>query len=339
MTSSTSDRDRPPTFSTEDAQDAATRIYGLEVRARPLPAYLDQNFRLENPAGERWVLKISYAKEDRRLLELQAHVMGRLAASDFDLATPSVCPTVGGETIHALRAADGTLHDIRLLTFVDGTPWSTCPPPDADRFEALGRRAGKLDRILEGLTHPAMHWRSSWDLRHTLDVRPLLPCLAGRRRRALAEQVLRHYEHAIAGHFEALPSSVIHGDINNDNLILDERDRIVGLVDFGDAIHTATVCEVAIAIAYAMLDRPAPIGAAGHILRGYHAIRRLDHRELEVVPGLVAARLLMSAAFSALHRSRGLDNDYVTSNEEAAWRLLEVLADGPTDWALHAVER
>ena len=46
-------------------------------------------------------------------------------------------------------------------------------------------------------------------------------------------------------------------------------ERITGLIDFGDAIHSATIGELAVAAAYAILDQEAPIEVAGSIAAAY----------------------------------------------------------------------
>jgi Ser/Thr protein kinase RdoA (MazF antagonist) len=67
----------------------------------------------------------------------------------------------------------------------------------------------------------------------------------------------------------SLRHGVIHGDANDHN-VLAERDRMTGLLDFGDMVHTAIVCELAVALAYAMLGERDPLAAAGAVIRGYH---------------------------------------------------------------------
>ena len=49
-----------------------------------------------------------------------------------------------------------------------------------------------------------------------------------------------------------LPHSVIHNDANDYNVLIEDG-RMSGLLDFGDLVHSATVCDLAIALAYTML--------------------------------------------------------------------------------------
>ena len=70
--------------------------------------------------------------------------------------------------------------------------------------------------------------------------------------------------------------------------------RVVSFLDFGDAIATAVVCDLAIALAYVMLDKQDPIAAAAHVVAGYHQARPLTEAETDALYTLAAARLSTS---------------------------------------------
>jgi len=46
-----------------------------------------------------------------------------------------------------------------------------------------------------------------------------------------------------------------HGDANDHNVLVRDG-RVVAILDLGDSVYTATVCDLAIRGAYAMLDQP-----------------------------------------------------------------------------------
>src|SRR5207253_966431 len=78
--------------------------------------------------------------------------------------------------------------------------------------------------------------------------------------------------------------------------------HVVGLIDFGDMVHSFTVADLAIAIAYAILDRPDPLPAAAAIVRGYHTVRPLVEVEIDALFALVLLRLCASVAVAADQR-------------------------------------
>ncbi len=97
---------------------------------------------------------------------------------------------------------------------------------------------------------------------------------------------------------EGLPRGVVHQDLN----VLaapgaDGRYHVSGVLDFSDALHTVWVSElaVAVAVAYAMLRVPDPLGAATDVVAGFDAVRPLSDTELSVVFPLAAARLCVNA--------------------------------------------
>ncbi|MGB7874418.1 MAG: aminotransferase class III-fold pyridoxal phosphate-dependent enzyme, partial [Anaerolineales bacterium] len=87
--------------------------------------------------------------------------------------------------------------------------------------------------------------------------------------------------------------------------------HIVGLIDFGDMIHSYTAGDLAIAIAYAILYQPDPLTAAAHIVRGYHRAYPLHENELSALFGLVELRLCMSACIAAKQQASQPDNEYI----------------------------
>jgi 4-aminobutyrate aminotransferase-like enzyme/murein DD-endopeptidase MepM/ murein hydrolase activator NlpD len=87
------------------------------------------------------------------------------------------------------------------------------------------------------------------------------------------------------------------------------------------------VCDLAIALAYAMLDKPDPLTAAAQVVAGFHGSSPLEARELALLPVLVRTRLAVSVTNAALQREVSPGNGYLQVSETAAWRLLEHLAD------------
>ncbi len=57
------------------------------------------------------------------------------------------------------------------------------------------------------------------------------------------------------------------------------RPPVVGIIDFGDMVHSWTVADPAVAVAYAMLDAADPLATAEAIVRGYQAEHPLRDEE------------------------------------------------------------
>ncbi len=317
-----------PAFSVQDAVALTRELYSLEVTAEELPSYLDRNFRLEHASGRRLVLKIANAAGTRDGLDLQNRAMEHVAATNRELVVPRLLSTLDGERIATVDGDGGHRHHVRLVTYLDGIPWAAAPAPTPDRLRQLGRFVAALTQALEDFSHPAMHRSLEWDVKRLPMLRGYLDELADPRRRRIVTRVLDRFDRRLVPLLEWLPASVIHNDANDYNVLVDDGgERIVGLIDFGEVVHTATVAEVAITMAYAMLGHDDPISVAGHILRGFHQQRPLGAAELDVVFDLVLARLATSVTFAAYHSRLSPDNAYARVTEAPGWKLLEALIE------------
>jgi Ser/Thr protein kinase RdoA (MazF antagonist) len=115
-----------------------------------------------------------------------------------------------------------------------------------------------------------------------------------------------------------LPRSVIHGDANDYNVLVDpERMTVSGLLDFGDMVYSYTVAELAIAVAYVVLDQPRPRAAAAKIVKGYTSEFALLDEELEAVWPLALLRLALSACMAAYQQRQQPENEYLRISQRA----------------------
>jgi 4-aminobutyrate aminotransferase-like enzyme len=120
---------------------------------------------------------------------------------------------------------------------------------------------------------------------------------------------------------------VIHGDINDYNVLVDAHaQRVTGIIDFGDAVFSHTVNDLAIAMAYVALGADDPLAAAAHVVRGYHARRALREVEIDVLFVLMCTRLCVSACLAAAQRAERPDDHYLTISQNPILRTLPELA-------------
>ena len=325
-------------FGPSRAVELAERRYGLCGTARDLPSYIDENYLIETESGERFVLKLSHPGEDVRLLTAQNAAMAQLAAAG--LAVPVARPDRDGSELGTVRDDDGRERIVRLLTYLPGGLLVDASSRTPELFASLGRFLGTLDRELQDFPAAALERHTCWDLLWTLDVRAHVDAIGDPLGRARVEAGLERFERRTLPELRALRRGVIHNDANDYNVLVGgvEAPRVLGLIDFGDMLRTAIVCEPAIAMAYAMLAEEDPGAAAGAVLSGYQREFPLTAREVALIPGLVEARLCVSVTMAAHERARQPDNEYVSANEADAWRLLGRWRDGER-WLALALER
>ena len=322
-----------PSFGVEAAGRAARDLYGLQATAEPLPGERDQNFLLTTAHGERLVIKISSAAENPRALDLQNQALMLLAQRAPDLALPRIRPALDGSATTTLPGAGGARHPVRLLTWVPGRVLARVRPHTPALLHSLGVLLGRLDAALEGFEHGAAERDLGWDPRDTAWLGDYLPFVEDPDHRALADRMAREARETLARLAPSLRTGVIHSDANDHNVIVDGTDpyarRVTSVVDFGDMQRTWTVNEVAVAAAYAMLDKPDSLAAAAPIVEGYHAARPLTVAEIEAIYPLICLRLAVSVVNSAYQRRVEPANAYLTISERPAWDLLHRLARTP----------
>lgn len=90
---------------------------------------------------------------------------------------------------------------------------------------------------------------------------------------------------------QELEWGIIHGDLNEQNLLIDQSGRIcdwklAGIIDFGDAHRAPVIFELAILCAQIMLGCMSmdPFCAPAHIISGYETIRPLTDMEMKLLP-------------------------------------------------------
>jgi 4-aminobutyrate aminotransferase-like enzyme/Ser/Thr protein kinase RdoA (MazF antagonist) len=324
---------RQPALAPAEAEEIAERRFGRPGAVRPLPSERDQNFLIRFTDGKRGVLKIAHAAEERDTLELQNLALHRLAERAPGIALPRVLTTADGAEIVDVPGPEGDVYRVRLLSWVPGTVLALVRPHTPELLESLGRLIAQLDTGLEGLDHPAAHRELKWDLARAAWIREHLEAVEDPARRSLATRALDRFESEVAPMLGRLPAGTIYNDANDYNLLVRGDDpwtrRVTGAIDFGDLVHSAIVCDVAIAAAYASLAKPDPLAAAARVAAGYHALHPLTEGEVDLLDALIAARLAVSLVNAAVQRATVPGNAYLTVSEVPAWEALERLAALP----------
>jgi 4-aminobutyrate aminotransferase-like enzyme/Ser/Thr protein kinase RdoA (MazF antagonist) len=177
----------------------------------------------------------------------------------------------------------------------------------------LGRLLALNNTKLATFDHLRAHNELKWDLKRSSWIRDHLHLTADPE---LIEKIL-----AMAPDLAPLRHSVIHGDANDHNILV--NGDAVALIDFGDLHYTATVCDLAICCAYVALNKKDPLTTIGHVVAGY---RDLEEAEIEALFPLILLRLAVSVVNSA-HRKTLFPNDpYITISEKPAWDALRTLS-------------
>ncbi len=323
-----------PRFSEQQARELAFELYDISGSALELPSERDQNFKILDELGRAFVLKIASAADSLEVLDLQNQAMRHVALRDPSLACPRVCPSVTGKDFVRTTGAAGTVHWVHLLTYVPGRLFCEVRPHTPELLHSLGTFFGRLDKALSDFSHPAAHRRLNWDMSNAASViSGRLSCIADVERRSLVENALEGFETKVTPHLSHLRKSVIHNDGNDFNILVTPGrggfpwDREVSaIIDFGDMLHSCTVCDAAIAASYAILGKKDPVEAASHVIRGYNEEFPLTELEIQVMFDLIRIRLCTSVSLSADQQNEEPGNRYLSVSEKQAWETLQTLS-------------
>ena len=322
---------KAPHFTLDDAVAVGAELYDLQVSATALPSERDQNFLLRTASGDQFVLKIANADEDFDFLNFQNQLIKFLAARDFDLEFPRIVAATNGDEIASINSADST-HFVRLLTWLDGVCFAEIKHPRRKLLASLGCALAQMDAALAGFSHEAAHRTFLWDLRQAAKA-PELAGLLPIDRRRLVERFFAEWEKV---DWDTLRFSIIHNDANDYNILVrgstSSQQRVSAILDYGDVVYSATVCNLAVALAYTMLDKPDPIGAAAQVVAAYQEIYPLTEAEVGALYTLTVTRLCLSVCIAARQTLDVPDNEYLNISNAPVWSLLEKLRDITPDW-------
>jgi 4-aminobutyrate aminotransferase-like enzyme/Ser/Thr protein kinase RdoA (MazF antagonist) len=319
-----------PQFDRTRAEALARDAFGVLGVAEPLASERDQNFRVAAADGAAFVLKIANATERPEVLDFQNAALDHLAARSPALAVPRLRRTLSGETVAWAAGPDGRVHLVRLLTWVPGEVMARVRPHSEALLASLGRRVAEMNGALADFSHEAMGRELAWDLGRTRWIAGELGRFREPDQRRLVQRTLDRFESSVAPRLTGLGRQVVHNDWNDYNVIVSSNRaavrEAVGVVDFGDMVHSYVVADLAVACAYAMMDKPDPIGAAAAVVRGFSQAAALSDGELGILYDLICARLAISVTMAARQSAEAPGNDYLLISQKPAWSLLARLA-------------
>lgn len=286
---------QPPEFTTEQACAFTSAHFGIVASASPLVSYQDQNFHLRADSGEQFVLKISNMLENPELIDLQTRALEHIALTDPALPVPRTIPTRDGQDYFLVRDADEREHVVRLITWLDGSIIEGVDPSDRLLWD-MGQTLARLGIALKDFSHPAADHHLPWDLKNTTELFDLLPHIEDPVLRAHVEKTLNRFVENVLPVMASLRSQVIHSDLSRGNVLIstEKPERLTGIIDFGDLVHTPLIMDLGIAAAYHLTDSGDPLDRALHFILGYNKVTPIEAVEADILVDLMTARLCTS---------------------------------------------
>ncbi|MGI9316579.1 MAG: phosphotransferase, partial [bacterium] len=285
----------PPALPLIDLSRLLLEQYGVEGKMKPLAGERDQNLRITDATDQRYVLKVSGPEEDASIVDFQIKALEHIRTSDPDLNVPRHIPNHEGKLSTQLQAADGQVHIVRLLTFVEGVPLEEFGALSDSLIQQIGELQGRLCRAFEGFGHPAENHFMPWDAMNGLVVSDSLRngYLPAHLVNA-SESVLQRLEREVLPIMQKMPSQVIHNDAHTGNVLchVDNHDQVSGLIDFGDIVRRPMVVDLATSLANIAEHNSNVIAAACMLLGGFERHRTLPEGQHEVFYDALCARAI-----------------------------------------------
>ena len=311
-------------ISTQQAEKILFECFNIKGNASPLPGEVDFNFRIKIDDEAGYILKISRPDEDENYLDFQQKLLQFVETNGQNLIAPKVVLDTNGHAISEITDDFENQRHVRLLTWVSGRVWSSVNPQLNDLRYSLGEQCGLLTQALQGFDHQEAHRHFVWDVAQSLWTKDHLHLFEGEEQEIMTSFHNKFETSRPA--YNQLRKSVVHNDANDNNVIVSSNlinPQVKAAIDYGDAMYTQIINDVAIACAYAVMHHNDPLEAALPIVKGYHATCPLQEAELEHLYNAIAMRLIISVTKSAINKIEEPDNEYLLISEKPAWDVLK----------------
>jgi len=308
----------------DQAEKLALELFNIKGKASALPGELDFNFRLKVENSEGYILKVSRPNENEAYLDFQQKLLQHIEAKQIDIIAPKVSLDVNDKAISEYVDDFGNMRKVRLLSWISGRIWSSVDPQLNNLRTSLGEQCGKLTASLMGFEHPMARREFEWDIAQSLWTKKHLDLFESDKK-----EIIAYFQNKFEEVYEVyskLRRSVVHNDANDNNVIVSDElvsPMVIAAIDYGDALHTQIINDLAIACAYAIMHHNDALQAALPIIRGYHGTFPLLELELQHLYTAIAMRLVISVTKSALNKVKEPDNEYLLISDKPAWEVLK----------------
>ncbi len=305
--------------------------YGIEGSVDPLPSERDQNFKVSANNGNQFVLKIGSPLESDHFTVFQDEVLEFLIQQQLSFSVPVPIPNKDGDNIVSFESKSEGNRLVRLVSYIEGEKLSKVKYKDKNLLHSLGKSVACLNHALSTFdrTIPQRDL-FAWDLTNACGVISTnLDSIEQAPARELLKKLCENLESNIQPKLHDLPSSLLHNDANDHNVLVSpsstEGRQVIGILDFGDMIEGPSIYDLAISAAYAQMGTGDPLYSILTLLQAYNEVQSLTSEELEVLFPLICARLAVSVCLSATHTKDENTDPYLTVSQQAAWQSLHTL--------------
>ena len=100
----------------------------------------------------------------------------------------------------------------------------------------------------------------------------------GRQKKIIIKNIIEH-DTFVTKNLNSLRYSLTHGDANNYNLVVN-KNKITGLLDYGDMMYAPTINDLAVSLSYALMDKDDIYTTLKNIISSYNKIFNITFNEI-----------------------------------------------------------
>jgi Ser/Thr protein kinase RdoA (MazF antagonist) len=305
--------------------------YGIRARAERLTGDRDENFRIQVEHGPGYVLKAPSATESSTTADLLPAVLLHLERVASELPVPRIVRSRHGGAQIKFSDCGGEPRVASLCTFLPGKLLMSAVRLPVQR-RSCGELLARLGGALRSFEHPAGRREIAWDMAGVPRLASVIRRIPGLPNARFLTGFVAQFSSQVAPRLARLRHQFVHNDFNARNILVDPQDeaRVVGIIDFGDAIHTALAADVAVGVTGQLASPETANEAMREFICAYQEVEPLREEELALLDWLVAGRIVLNVVLTAWFRMRqtsgghfdGFDADYFGWRIDFAQRLV-----------------
>ena len=257
----------------------------------------------------------------------------QLQQRDPALILPRIIKTRDAALYAKMQNGDNPL---RVLSYLPGLPLAAGAPPTTGLAANAGHFLGRVSAALKGFSDPAQEHYLAWDLGNGLLDDDAIWSSGAADIRALEAALRPLLKRRVLSRLPGQRRQVVHHDAHQDNLLRPHADSetVVGLIDFGDMIKSAIVCDLAI-LCLGFVERSISAqDCVAHAVAGYHAEFPLLTGEIDLLFDTMLARETLTVLlFDFKIAQNASASDYVREARPGLMKSLVKLRDiGASDF-------
>ena len=290
-----------------------------DVKLRSLNSERDINFLIKGINNKKYVVKISNPKESFEQLMYQDVLIKHLR---LNKKLRKIYPEICHKNILFFKDKKQRNCPVRVLTYIDGNMYAKSKINN-EIEKSFGRILALQSIQLQSFINNAAIRKFDWDPSNIKWTKKFINLFSGFNKEIIKDAIYQ-YDNFVYKNIKNLKYAVTHGDPNDYNVVV-KKNKIIGLIDFGDSIYAPSINDLAIALSYAFMSSKNLYQTLKNIVGIYNNVYPISGDEIYSLLGLIKSRLVITLVMAAKQRKKYPDNKYLSISENNAWLLISKL--------------